>query len=412
MLWDIYEEHLEEAAFLWGQWERALVAANQAIGDVIDGPEERLLAHLDGLVLGGPRVAERLLLPALADDDVGKVFAGTWALVQSEDDRRAESLRAVLDALPAGKPPARAALGRALELSWRADLAKPLALVWEKSDPQVRGALFDALAVRDAKWVGDHVAAALVDKTPTLRCAALRAVRRMPPANRAAYGDVVEDALGAEEPAVRHEAIATGYAMGVRRTRDACRREAQVAGDGCRLPLALLAARGDRSDRELLMARLAVPEARRHVLWALGFAGDIAAADALVAAMDDEKFARVAGESFSAITGASIAGRLVKPGVTKGPGVEDVEPDDPLPEALPEDLLLVPAADAVRTWWDKARRQMQGGARYLYGEAQSSGASNAAIRRASMWRWPVLALEAAVRGEVVETRGWARKRRL
>src|SRR4029077_6474165 len=119
ILWDLYEEHLDEAAFLWGHWERALVAANYTLDQVIEGPEERLLAHLDGLVLGGKPVAKRLLAPALDDDDPGKVFAAAWALVQAED---ADHLELVLARLPGEKPPARAALGRALELSTRADL--------------------------------------------------------------------------------------------------------------------------------------------------------------------------------------------------------------------------------------------------------------------------------------------------
>ena len=66
--WDICEEHLDEAAFLWDRGERALNAPNYAIGEVAVGPEERLLAHLDGLVLGGQPVADKLLLPALGDD--------------------------------------------------------------------------------------------------------------------------------------------------------------------------------------------------------------------------------------------------------------------------------------------------------------------------------------------------------
>src|SRR6185369_14237639 len=49
--WDILEEHLAEAAFLWEQWELALDAANYSLDEVAAGPEERLRAHLDALVL-------------------------------------------------------------------------------------------------------------------------------------------------------------------------------------------------------------------------------------------------------------------------------------------------------------------------------------------------------------------------
>src|SRR5258705_5913553 len=149
ILWDIYEEHLDEAAFLWGEWESALVAAHYTIAEVAEGPEERLLAHLDGLVLGGKPVAEKLLLPAIEGDDVGKVAAATWALVQAED---ADHLDHLFDAFPKVEPPARSAMGRALELSHRLDLAKRLTEQWPKSDEALRGVVFDVAAQRDPGW--------------------------------------------------------------------------------------------------------------------------------------------------------------------------------------------------------------------------------------------------------------------
>ena len=32
--WDIYEEHLNEAAWLWGNWQDSLDSAIYALGDV------------------------------------------------------------------------------------------------------------------------------------------------------------------------------------------------------------------------------------------------------------------------------------------------------------------------------------------------------------------------------------------
>ena len=31
LVWDIYEEHLDEAAFLWREWETALTAAHYTL---------------------------------------------------------------------------------------------------------------------------------------------------------------------------------------------------------------------------------------------------------------------------------------------------------------------------------------------------------------------------------------------
>jgi len=402
ILWDIYEEHLDEAAFLWGQWERALGAANYALDQVIVGPEERLLAHLDGLVLGGKRVAEKLLLPALADDDDGKVFAAAWALLQAED---ADHLEGVTAHLPTAKPPALAALARALELSTRADLVKPLASLWERSDAPIRGLLFDALSARDARWAAERMGPSLEAGERTLQVAALRALARNPDRTFAGH---VEQALRSEDAGVRAEAIAAGFILRLARAQDVCFQEAQRVDEGCRLPLALLAVAGTPGGRNYLGARLAAAEARPHVLWALGFVGDVEAADTMVAVLEDATMAKVAGESLTAITGVAIAGRLVTPGVTKGPGVEDVGPEDPVPEARSEDLLPMPAPAAVRKWWQRAREQLQPGVRYVYGRPRAVETVRAALAVASMPRRAVLALELGASGTLTRTTGWAR----
>ena len=67
ILWDVVEEHLDEAAFLWTQWERGLQSPLYKLHELRDRVEERMLAHLDGLVVGGEAVAQRLLYPALTE---------------------------------------------------------------------------------------------------------------------------------------------------------------------------------------------------------------------------------------------------------------------------------------------------------------------------------------------------------
>src|SRR5688572_12274873 len=119
-LWDVYEEHLEEASFLSAQWERALESSHYTIDEVAAGPEARLFAHLDGLVLGGVPVAEQLVVPALEDADANRVWVAGWVLLQSESGDRFETLWTAL--LGATEPARRRALGRALELSTRTDL--------------------------------------------------------------------------------------------------------------------------------------------------------------------------------------------------------------------------------------------------------------------------------------------------
>jgi uncharacterized protein (TIGR02270 family) len=403
ILWDIYEEHLEEAAFLWGQWRRALVAANYTIEPIVVGPEERLLAHLDGLVLGGRRVAEKLLAPALADEDAGKVFAAAWSLLHAED---ADHLEPVLARIATAEPPSLAALRCALDLSPRGDLAGPLASLWERSGAPLRASLFELVAARDARWSAERLGASLESPDSALQAAALRTLRRAPDRT---FAGPVERALQSEDAAVRAEAVATGFLLRLGRAHETCFIEAQRTDEGCRLPLALLAAGGTPRGRSFLEARLAAPGARPHVLWALGFTGDVDAADAMVAALEDEAVAKVAGEALTAITGVPIAGALVTPGVPKGPGTEDVEADDPIPETRAEDLLPAPAPAAVRQWWPRARERIERGVRYVYGQPRTIQTLGAAMAIASMPRRAVMALELGAAGVPTRTEGWARR---
>jgi len=182
LLWDIFEEHLDEAAFLWGQWERALDAANYTLAEVASGPEARLLAHLDALVLGGPEVAEELLLPALAGEEPGLVAAAAWALVQAEPaahEGGVDHQDAVIAALVGGGPPASAAIARALRLSPRADLGR-IARLWREGAPAARAVAFDLIAPNEPAWAREQFEPVLGGADAPARASALRALRRAP----------------------------------------------------------------------------------------------------------------------------------------------------------------------------------------------------------------------------------------
>ena len=65
-LLDILEEHAEEAAFIWVMRQGALRSWNYDLKDLAE-LEERLFAHLDGLLIG---LCERFL----RDDQIGQIW--------------------------------------------------------------------------------------------------------------------------------------------------------------------------------------------------------------------------------------------------------------------------------------------------------------------------------------------------
>jgi len=385
ILWDIYQEHLDEAAWLWGDWESSLDSAVYSIADVAIGPEERLLAHLDGLVLGGVKVAEKLLVPALSEEDPGLVAAAAWALVQAED---ADHQDKVIEALAAGGPAA-PAIGRALGLAPRADISR-LVPLWEGGSPALRGLIIDIFTPRELEWVRQRTQAALLSGKLALVSSALRSIRTL---RDEVFKDHVQLSMQLDDPQGLRAALSAGVCLGLKVTWDVCRMAADAQGEASRFPLGLLASSSDPNDRALVRAKVADPEVAVHALWALGFAGDVEAADLLVASLD--KAGQVAAEALSAITGVTVDGRLRKPGETHGPDEEEVGTDDPPPVVHPEDSLPEPDADAIRQWWSAERSRFKPGVRYLYGQARSAEIIRAALLGAPTWRRDILALELA-----------------
>jgi uncharacterized protein (TIGR02270 family) len=405
ILWDIYQEHLDEAAWLWGEWESSLDSAVYSIVDVAVGPEERLLAHLDGLLLGGSPVAEKLLVPALGGEDPGLVAAAAWALVQAEG---ADYQDKVVEALAAGGPSA-PAIGRALMLSPRADISRLIPL-WEGATPALRALILDTFAPREPDWVRQRVQAALLSGKLALVSAGLRAVRSF---RDEVFKDHVQLSMQLDDPAGFRAALSAGLCLGLPITWDVCRMAADGQGDACRFPLALLASSPDPNDRALVRAKVADPEVAVNALWALGFSGDVEAADLLVASLD--KAGPVAGEALSAITGLVVEGPLRKPGETHGPDEDEVGLDDPAPVVRPEDALPEPDLAAVRSWWAAARDGFKPGVRYVYGQPRSPQALRAALLVAPTWRRDLFALELAADPAArkaglskVDLRGWAK----
>ncbi len=53
ILWEIERRHLEEAEFVLELWEDALDAPHYTLEELAEGAEQRLLAHVDALAVGG-----------------------------------------------------------------------------------------------------------------------------------------------------------------------------------------------------------------------------------------------------------------------------------------------------------------------------------------------------------------------
>ncbi|MFP2963640.1 TIGR02270 family protein [Myxococcus sp. 1LA] len=403
--WNIYETHLDEAAFRWTQWAQALDAPDFTLADVAE-LEEQFSAHVDGLVLGHEPVARRLLEPALASEEPERIATAALALLRSEEPFGAA---AVLAALPSAQPPALPALQRALELAPpSANFAGlPPLLKQEDSSPELLSLVLDVLGAHGLA-TADLCLPFAAHADPMVAAAGLRAAShgKLPIAPA-----VIQRALDSATRPLRDAAIVAGLQGGHRGAWAACQAAAEPNGPGGRLPLLLLAMNGDERDLKLLLERLSGEKSRPDALWALGFSGRVAAADACVEHMRHKPTAALAGESFSAITGLSIEADFAVP---KEEAEEELAPleDEDLDADLhpkPEDALPIPHPEKVMAWWHDLRPRLDAKQRYLAGTPLTPQALLEALMSVSMRRRHALALELALRSRgaiQVPTRRW------
>jgi uncharacterized protein (TIGR02270 family) len=370
--WDIVEEHLHEAEFLWGLWEHGLRAPDFTPDDVARGPEARLTANLTGLTLNGPEVAPRLLIPALTADDPQLVTAAAAALLADPSPTGLDAVLTALHDLPAQRP----ALTRALACAAHPQLLPRLRPLLDIPDLRITAA--EILLVHDVP---------LTDLTPTLRedpaarPLLVRAAADDPAArdDDAPLTDLLHAALTDPDLALVDLAITTGARLGLA---PAWARARARASDPDAATALLLLALADR-DLPLVLAALTRRRRRRAALWALGFLATPEAVDAALEHLDDPADGPLAGEVFTAVTGLD----LVRAGMAL-----PRRDDDALAHA-PEHSLPRPDPMPLLRWWTQHRGEFIDGQRYLAGAPRTRAGLHAALARGPMRRRPAHLLD-------------------
>lgn len=374
VLWDVLEEHLDEAEYLQEAFDRALGAPDYTLPELAAGLEARLLAHVDGLVIGGPPAVERLLAPTWSDPKASpaRVTVAAWVGLNL----------GALDPWWAGF------------LAATPELAKAMARALTLADPQ-------GLLARLPEAVGPNLAAAveaLVDRAeaqdellpillrrlePEVHAAALSLARFSSERTSSGYW---ERALTTPPGPIRAAAAELALVHGRIEALEVARQEPTLHG--------LLLQLGDRPTWDRVEALL------NPGLWlSLGCAGWVEGAELALLHLEDPAQHRVAAEAFQRITGIDWAavGALVPPGP---------EPElPPLADDLPYEALLpnvegdLPTIDPVPAlaWWKKHRGHFEPGVRYLGGRPLGDQEMQVALQSGPLRPRRVWAQELVVR---------------
>jgi uncharacterized protein (TIGR02270 family) len=421
VLWEVVEEHLDEAEFCFEQFEHQLDHPGLSLAQLAGGVEARLLAHLDALVVGGSVVAERLLAPQLAEADPARparITATALALVA------AARIDLVEPALFHEQPAVRRAAVRAFVLLADASLDRWVLsrLGGARSDRELQP-LLELTAQRSL--IPPDLFPALASPDPMLVASAARAARFGDPR---AYLSPVESLLAHPDLDVRHAALTTALIANSRHAWNACEAWALDETAPTAPAMTLYAALGGPPQHAALARQLTHPAHRPAALFALGFSGNAALVPVLIRHLesDDPREAKLAAQAISTIIGIDLEqDELAAPDETQpvsGDGAPDT--DDALPAleedleldltTAPEDALPRPNAVAITRLWQGVSQGFHAGTRYLGGQPHARLSVLEYLERAPMRRRHAVAAAWAVTSAGVDwldTRAFSRSQR-
>ena len=303
---DLLQVHAEDLAFLWGQRREALGSRKHTLREYGE-LNERIEAHLQGLLVAGPAELQSWLEPQLMGVDRDEVFAAAYALLRLAEPA---STHSVVVEFSRAAGPTLAGLRDALSLAPHAQFAAEMQSALDQAKPitAVSAAvvlanhrLLDGQSSRLARLLEDPDAnvceldwrvAAVADAV-----APLAAPKR--PFNHA---------LAHAAPGVRSAGWAAAAWSGQTRAMPLLR---QMAVGGDATALHWLAVLGGEEDVPLMQkAALEMPDAAARCALLARF-GHPSALNAFLhwMASDDMALAAAAGEAFTRITGAEVRGQ-------------------------------------------------------------------------------------------------------
>lgn len=380
MIVDILEEHLDEADYLFSQRlfsMEMLDIDNEDMGKL----DDRLRAHLEGLVLGGDD-AWGLIAEGVEEGTVSQAFVAAIVAMEGEEPFRLEALEQVLER---ATPEIFEGVRWACCLTVWPGVAGFAKHLMGSESPQAK-----ALAIESMTHLGidpgQELGEALKSSTQVLLLAGLWGVGRLG-ARRCLQA--VWDYAAMGEPMVQAAALESLAVLEPQTARRCCLDIIKAAGPCTRHAVGVLGVLGNKQDLGLLIQMMNDPNARvaRAAMLAVGGLGEVSGVPALITMLEHEKLGGVAGFALGKILGdglpdeEAVASDVLcdseenQDSEAEGEAEteseeEDWEPDDDLPML---------SSEAVKAWWAKEQGRFPAGVRYRFGETYQPGPMQTAM---------------------------------
>lgn len=401
ILWDVVEEHLDEAEFLAEVWHVNLDSPAYLRDEFENGPQERLMAHIDGLVVGGDEVRTELLEATLADEDTERwrAAAAALALLETPSSQVSAQLFGGLDERP---EEVREGIVAALAMSPRADIDVRITDALKKEGELAHRTALATIGGKRCVNPGNLVDDLLQSGDNAAKAAAVSML---------AFGDRrylnwVEHSLADPDPGLQWSAIRSGLIMGsgpAWQTVGKLGLAAEPDPDA----MVLLATLADARIAERMCGRLTEEEEHRAaIVHALGYSGRRSAMEACLGLLGDEAVGQLAGEAFASMTGLPLDDDAYWDDVEEEDAedadldaeLEEDDEDDDL-EFKPEDELRIPKPDAIGRWWSEKQGRFNAKMRYIAGRPADQAAIAHALAVLPLRRHHAFAFELLVRSK-------------
>jgi uncharacterized protein (TIGR02270 family) len=383
----IITQHTEESAFLWVLRNNAIYSPHYALKDLAK-LDTRIDAHLDGLRIAGAE-GWKLCAETLASGEAGEVFAAGVMAFESGDAQR---IQTVLDIAVTSPELSRGAISA---LGWLpyAQVEPHVRALLNSDNPNLRRIGIAASAVHRVD-PGSALIAALNDSDVNLKSRALRAVGEL------GRSDLVM--------MLQREFHSTDEASSFWSTWSAAR-----LGDGAgvqvlkkyldhpvyqRRALQMVLRCLPRPLAENVLSELIERNVlQRLVVEGMGVIGNPSFIPVLLNLMAIPEVARVAGESFTMITGVDLAYQDLEQDAPKGFEAGPTEnPEDEDVSLDPDEDLPWPNPQLVEKWWERNKSRFREGQRYLLGEPIDPGNAERVLRVGRQRQRNAAALELAL----------------
>lgn len=360
----IIDQHVEEAAFLWLLRHNAVYEPHYDLRDLAK-LDERVAAHLDGITVAGEHGAS-VCKAALGSSGAGETFVAAVRAIEEKDQRQLDNLFALADTAPEALPGLFSAFGWVSAPYLQGTVATLLS-----SKESFRRQVGISACVMHSVDPGAVLTQSLANSPPQLRARAFRAVGEL---GRIDLLAMCGPALQDEDFACRFWAAWSAVLLGDRKDAVKVLERFVLSSNMFRQQALnlLLKVLDLQSAQQLLKTIAQKPSDQRLLIQGAGIAGDAQYLPWLIRQMEDAQFARVAGESFSMITGLDLAyldleqdqSENFEAGPTEKPEDENVDMD-------PDESLPWPDPIKLRQWLQDNQVHYQQGVRYFMGVAVS-----------------------------------------